>query len=128
VRKLPLVLIPLISFLGVAWLGSAGEDPVEIAVVADDDPERAEALYAEGSYALAHSIYAALRESDLSEPERRWADFRWADTLWRSQAATATADASKLDEAPIEKLGTGVAALPGGARLLGRLSRDRASA
>ena len=98
-RKLPFVLIPLISFLGVAWLDSAGEDPVAVAVVSDDDPVRAETLYAEGSYALAHSIYAALRDSDLPGPERRWAEFRWADTLWRSQAATATADDSKLDEA-----------------------------
>ena len=61
--------------------------------------ERAEELFAEGSYALAHDLYAELDALNLPAEDERWVDFRLADTLWRSQAATRTADTTQLDEA-----------------------------
>jgi len=104
VSKLPFFLVPVIALAGAAWLGAAGDAPsrhdpgVTAAVTGDDAADRAEALYVEGSYALAHSIYDGLRNADLAEAERRWIEFRWADTLWRAQSATANPDSSKLDE------------------------------
>ncbi len=68
---------------------------------------QSEKLYAEGSFAKAHELYAQMREiSGSSSNEARWVAFRSADTQWRSQAATQTADTTKLDEArtQLEKL------------------------
>jgi hypothetical protein len=59
----------------------------------------AEKLYAEGSYAQAHELYLKADALSLPPEEARWVDFRVADTLWRSQAATRTADSTKLDQA-----------------------------
>jgi len=59
----------------------------------------AEKQYADGSYALAHDTYAKAQLADLPPSDKRWVEFRLADTQWRSQAATQTADTTKLDEA-----------------------------
>lgn len=60
----------------------------------------AETLYAEKSFAKAHELYArAMEMSNITSNEARWVFFRNADTLWRAQAATQTADTTKLDEA-----------------------------
>jgi uncharacterized protein YfaS (alpha-2-macroglobulin family) len=59
----------------------------------------AEASYAEGSYARAYESYVQAGALNLSPAQKRWVDFRQADTLWRSQAATQTADTTKLDQA-----------------------------
>lgn len=60
----------------------------------------AEQLYAAGSFARAHELYGrAMLMSNISSNEARWVFFRNADTLWRSQAATQTADTTKLDQA-----------------------------
>src|SRR5260370_6488536 len=59
----------------------------------------AEKQYADGSYALAHETYAKAPLADLPPGDKRWVEFRLADTQWRSQAATQTADTTKLDEA-----------------------------
>ncbi len=60
----------------------------------------AEQLYADGSYAKAHELYArAMLMSNLTSNEARWVFFRHADAQWRSQAATQTADTTKLDQA-----------------------------
>lgn len=67
----------------------------------------AEQLYAEGSFAKAHELYGrAMLMSNISSNEARWVWFRNYDTQWRSQAATQTADTTKLDEAreQLEKL------------------------
>ena len=90
--KVALALAAGAMALGGVWLGSATEAP---AVAVSADLDRADALYAEGSYALAHEIYDAMRGTDGS----RFVEMRWADTLWRSEAATSTADASRLDRA-----------------------------
>ena len=66
----------------------------------DEAKRRAEELYAEGSYALAHAIYAALAEDgSVPETERNWVRFRAADTLWRSEASTRATDTTRLEEA-----------------------------
>ncbi len=65
----------------------------------DDTLERAETLYREGSYAMAHELYLELDGSELPEEEARWVDFRLADTLWRSRAASETSDSSEFDRA-----------------------------
>ena len=59
----------------------------------------AEAQYAQGSYARANEIYARVDKGKLSAPDVRWVEFRLADTSWRAQAATATSDTTKFDEA-----------------------------
>lgn len=59
----------------------------------------AEAFYREGSYARAYEIYAQAKNLQLPTAEARWVEFRMADTLWRSQAATETADTTKLEQA-----------------------------
>src|SRR2546421_9613748 len=59
----------------------------------------AEKLYAEGSFALAHDAYAKAGSLDLPIAEERWLKFRLGDTQWRSQAATQSADTTKLDDA-----------------------------
>ena len=66
----------------------------------------AEKLYTDGSFAKAHELYASATTSNLPPTEARWVSFRLADTQWRSQAATQTADTTKLDQAreELEKL------------------------
>lgn len=60
----------------------------------------AEALYADGSYAKAHEIYAALRAlPSLSPEEKRWLAFRFADTEWRSAAGSDNRDTTRLEDA-----------------------------
>ena len=59
----------------------------------------AENEYANKSYARANEIYARVDKSKLSATELRWVEFRLADTSWRSQAATATSDNTKFEEA-----------------------------
>ena len=59
----------------------------------------AEKLFADGSFALAHDVYQKAAAMELPAGEKRWVEFRLADTQWRSQAATETADATKLDQA-----------------------------
>jgi hypothetical protein len=60
----------------------------------------AEKFYTDGSYARAHELYARAREmSNITSNAARWVFFRHADTQWRSQAATQTADPTKLDQA-----------------------------
>ena len=67
----------------------------------------AEKLFAEGSLAKAHELYArASAMSNLTSNEMRWVQFRLADTQWRAEAATQRADTTKLDQAreALEKL------------------------
>ena len=66
----------------------------------------AEKFYADGSFAKAHDLYAGVNVTNLPPAELRWVGFRLADTQWRSQAATQTADTTKLDQArqELEKL------------------------
>ncbi|MEY2429118.1 MAG: alpha-2-macroglobulin, partial [Verrucomicrobiota bacterium] len=59
----------------------------------------AEKLYADGSFALAHEAYQKASSIKLPAGEKRWLEFRLADTQWHSQAATQTADTTKLDDA-----------------------------
>jgi alpha-2-macroglobulin len=59
----------------------------------------AETEYSRKSYARAHEIYAGVDKSKLTATELRWVEFRLADTSWRAQAATATADNTKFEEA-----------------------------
>jgi hypothetical protein len=59
----------------------------------------AEKFYADRSFAKAHELYVSADLTNLPPAERRWVRFRLADTQWRSQAATQTADTTKLDEA-----------------------------
>src|ERR1051325_9740958 len=84
-----------------AWVGllafnlSAALPPEYVRLKTD-----AEKFYAEKSFAKAHELYArAMVMSNITASEARWVFFRNADTLWRSQAATQTADTTKLDQA-----------------------------
>ena len=95
--------IAILSLIAGGLLLAPGADPDPPSGPDRRDPgtlrEDAERLYAEGSYAGAHELYAELDARDLSPSEARWVDFRAADTLWRSQAATRTADPTRLDRA-----------------------------
>ena len=66
----------------------------------------AEKFYTDKSFAKAHELYAGVSVTNLPPAEMRWMDFRLADTQWRAQAATQTADTTKLDQAreALEKL------------------------
>ena len=59
----------------------------------------AEAQYAQASYARANEIYSRVDKTKLSAVDLRWVEFRLADTAWRAQAATQTADTSRLEQA-----------------------------
>lgn len=59
----------------------------------------AEAQYAQGSYARANEIYARVDKTKLNAFDSRWVEFRLADTSWRAQAATQTADTTRLEQA-----------------------------
>ena len=75
------------------------------AVTAQQQPDyqqlkaQAEKLFADGSYARAHDLYANVSKAGLSPQESRWVEFRLADTEWRAQAATETSDTTKFEEA-----------------------------
>src|SRR5262245_50345265 len=58
-----------------------------------------EAKYSQGSYAKANEIYASIDRSKLPESDVRWVELRIADTMWRAQAATATPDTSRFEQA-----------------------------
>ena len=60
---------------------------------------QAEREYAQGSYARANETYARVDKSKLSAADIRWVEFRLADTSWRAQAATQTADTTKIESA-----------------------------
>jgi hypothetical protein len=62
----------------------------------------AEALFAEGSYELAHGRYEQAAKLELAREDRRWVEFRLADTAWRSAAASNDPDASRLEAAQRE--------------------------
>ncbi|MBE0540536.1 MAG: alpha-2-macroglobulin [Verrucomicrobia bacterium] len=109
--RLITVLLSTVVLTGFAQPGSSKENTAQIAP--DSPPEYArlksdaEQLYAEGSFAKAHELYGrAMLMSNISSNEARWVWFRNYDTQWRSQAATQTADTTKLDEAreQLEKL------------------------
>src|SRR6478609_7841091 len=59
----------------------------------------AEKLYADGSFARARELYASVNRTNLPAAEQRWVQFRLADTQWRAQAATQSADTTRLDSA-----------------------------
>ena len=59
----------------------------------------AEREYSQRSYQRAHEIYAQVDKAKLTASELRWVEFRLADTSWRTQAATQTADNTKIEEA-----------------------------
>ena len=60
---------------------------------------RAEKLFAEGSFELAHRAYDEASTLALAGPERRWLAFRLADTDWRSASATDTPDTTRIERA-----------------------------
>ncbi|HJW96233.1 MAG TPA: alpha-2-macroglobulin family protein [Thermoanaerobaculia bacterium] len=63
--------------------------------------QRAEASYAEKSFAAAHQLYEEAAKLKVSDAERRWIDFRLADTQWRSRDqydSEAQSAVSKLTE------------------------------
>ena len=69
---------------------------------------RADALHAEGSYALALEVYEELAREDLPPELERWVVLRGADSRWRSASATRNADTTELDrgrEALLELMG-----------------------
>jgi alpha-2-macroglobulin len=59
----------------------------------------AERLFADGSFARVQELYSSVTLSNLPTAEQRWVQFRIADAQWRSQAATQTADTTRLDDA-----------------------------
>ncbi len=60
---------------------------------------RAEKLFAEGSFELAHRAYDEAATLTLAPAEKRWLVFRLADTDWRSAAATDTPDTTRIERA-----------------------------
>ena len=92
--------LELIFALGFAVVASAvGQTAAPAPSDYETNKLAAEKVYAEGSYAKANEIYSKVDASELSGDEARWVTFRVADTQWRSQAASANADTTKLDEA-----------------------------
>ena len=87
-----IISIALLGFL--YFLPSAAQQADYAKLKAD-----AEQFYAAGSYARANEIYSKIDKAALAPVEVRWVEFRVADTLWRSQAATATADTTKFEQA-----------------------------
>lgn len=86
---LSITLLMLLSFLNIT---AQQPDYVQLKT-------EAERLYAAGSYARAHDLYAQADQTKLAPADARWLEFRLADTSWRAQAATETADPTKFDEA-----------------------------
>ena len=99
-KGIPVVVLGLVG--AVLLLAPAGE----MASAAVGEPrgqvglmEEAERLYGERSYARAHEVYGRIDPGELSPEDARWVAFRLADTQWRSEAATKSADSTRLDEA-----------------------------
>src|SRR5258707_890293 len=65
---------------------------------------QAEVVYAEGSYARAHEIYASVKRDALPPAEQRWVRFRVADTMWRAEAADPKRDDTEVTKARDELL------------------------
>lgn len=61
--------------------------------------QRAERLYAEKSYQLAHEAYAEATTLELGSADRRFLLFRLADTDWRSAASSDNPDSTRIDRA-----------------------------
>jgi uncharacterized protein YfaS (alpha-2-macroglobulin family) len=79
--------------------------PVQEGARADGFAElrrRAEAKFAEGSYALSRELYQQAGNFQLTDADRHWVEFRLADTRWRAAAATNDPDSSELDAASAE--------------------------
>jgi uncharacterized protein YfaS (alpha-2-macroglobulin family) len=91
----------VIVLAGLVLVAAVGLQRARGAAAPEFDAIRADAekLVAEGSYALAHDVYAKAKGLPLGPDERRWLDFRLADTLWRGQAGSQTADSTKFDQA-----------------------------
>jgi uncharacterized protein YfaS (alpha-2-macroglobulin family) len=62
----------------------------------------AETAYAEGSFAVAHDLYAKADRAALSPAAAKWVRFRLADTEWRSLGNEQTADTTRRDAAHAE--------------------------
>jgi uncharacterized protein YfaS (alpha-2-macroglobulin family) len=60
---------------------------------------RAEKLYAEKSFQLAHEAYAEATTLELGEGDKRFLLFRLADTDWRSAASSENPDSTRIDRA-----------------------------
>ncbi len=99
----PINMMQSLSLLLLAgWVGALTLAGAQQPVSPDPSELRSEAerLYAEQSFARAHELYRRLVSlTNLPPDEKRWAVFRWADTLWRAEAATETADTTRLDQA-----------------------------
>ncbi len=78
------------ALLGCAVLAQTGFDGLQL---------KAEALYAQGSFAKANEVYQQAKGLKLEPSQERWVAFRLADTLWRSQAQSASADNTLLERA-----------------------------
>ncbi len=65
---------------------------------------QAEVVYAEGSYARAHELYASVKRETLPPDEQRWVRFRVADTMWRAEAADPQRDDTEVTNAREELL------------------------
>ncbi len=84
--------ILLILAIASSVLGASSPDYVTLRA-------KAEKLYHEDSFALAHQAYEQAAALQLTAFQKRWVAFRLADTLWRAQAATQTADNTLLEKA-----------------------------
>ncbi|HSY52364.1 MAG TPA: alpha-2-macroglobulin family protein, partial [Thermoanaerobaculia bacterium] len=60
---------------------------------------QAEVVFAEGSFARAHEIYAGVKREGLPLPEQRWVRFRVADTMWRAEASDPKRDDTEVSKA-----------------------------
>jgi len=60
---------------------------------------RAEKLFAEGSFELAHRAFDEASTLNLAPEDRRWLAFRLADSAWRTAAATDNPDTTRLERA-----------------------------
>ena len=88
-------LVPFLSLLTLFFV-TAAQSPT---TAYEELKQQAERLVAEGSYRLAHALYAEAEEMDLPADEVRWVSFRLADTQWRTQAATRTSDNTEFEKA-----------------------------
>jgi uncharacterized protein YfaS (alpha-2-macroglobulin family) len=61
--------------------------------------ERAEKLYAQGSYELAHRAYDEASTLELEATDWNWLVFRLADTDWRSASASENPDSTRIERA-----------------------------
>src|SRR5258708_18784483 len=66
--------------------------------------QRAEARYAEQSFAQAHQAYEEANRLSLTKEDRRWVEMRLADTAWRSAATTSDPTPAASAQAALEDL------------------------